>query len=557
MAKGSNRIRTVNVAITANISGLEKQLKKAQKSLRDASKNLKSIGEAFSKNVTVPIVAVGTALAAMTLNAAKAADDLNDLSSITGISTTQLQEMSYAGTILGTDLETMTSAQTKLTRSVFEATKGNKEAIKAFQELGIQIYDNNGNLKDANTIFWEVLDALGKIEDPILRDGLAMQLMGKSAQELNPLIKAGSEEIKKYMEQAERLGLVLGPDQVKQLADLNDAWDTLKLQFAAAGSAIAAQLAPYLLQLFQTLSSYIPKVVEFIQGLIDKFLALDPGTQKFILTLVGIVAAIGPLLLAGAALASAIAFIATPVGLVVAAIVGLIAIGTLLYLNWDTVCKWFKDLLANTWANIKLNIETDWNAIKWFFTTIWNGIKTVATTVFNAIKGFFEKWGPTILTVLGGPIGITAAFIIKNWETIKSASITIFEAVKSAIVSIWDGIVNGIKSAVNTITGIVNGVMSTIAGVINAAASIANIIPGVKVPEIKAPQIPKMAEGGILTAPQLVMAGEAGPEAIIPLDKLGDISSKPTIVQVILDGRVIQEYMDRGLGNSLAAFGGA
>ena len=146
MAKGSSRIRTVNVRISAEISGLEKQLKKAQKALSNASKSMKSIGETMSKNITAPVLAAGTALVGITLNATRAAEDLMDLSSVTGIGTTQLQEMSFAGTILGTDLDTMTTAQTKLTRAVFEATNGNKDAILAFQGLGVRIYDNNWKL---------------------------------------------------------------------------------------------------------------------------------------------------------------------------------------------------------------------------------------------------------------------------------------------------------------------------------------------------------------------------------------------------------------------------
>lgn len=599
---GSKRIRTVNVAITATISGLEKALKKAQKSLKNAGKEMTAIGQTLSKNVTAPIAAVGTALAAMTLKAAKSADDLADLSSVTGISTTQLQQMSYAGTILGTDLETMTGAQTKLTRSIYDAVNGNKEAIQSFQNLGVSIYDSEGKLKDANTIFWETLDALGKIEDPVLRDGAAMELMGKSAQELNPLIKAGSEEIQKLMKAAEDLGLVMGEDQVKQLANLNDSWDTLKLQFSAAGSAIAANLAPHIEDLLKKVSEYLPKIVDFITGLIDKFFALDPNMQKFILSLIGIVAAIGPVLVVAGTLATAFAALASPVGVVILVITALIALAALIVINWEPISEFF----VNLWNTITDGVVSAWTAIKEFFIGIWQSISDAATEIWDGIVVFFTETIPAkfqefktffvnlfldiinkvktfatdlfteakkagenlvngvISFVKGLPDGLWTWFIVAIAK-LTSFATDAYNKAKEVGQKIVDGIVGAVAALPGKVGEIISGVWSnvtdTISNIKNAlSGAVSSVTSGIKslvTPSSSTPVV-KNAEGGVFLRPTLLgnhLFGEAGPEAIVPLDKYTE-SSKPSVIQVILDGRVIQEYMDNGLGNSLAAFGG-
>ena len=62
------------------------------------------------------------------------------------------------------------------------------EKLKAFQELGVSITDASGQLRDRQEVFYEVIDALGRIENVTERDAVAMDIFGRSAQELNPLI---------------------------------------------------------------------------------------------------------------------------------------------------------------------------------------------------------------------------------------------------------------------------------------------------------------------------------------------------------------------------------
>ena len=66
-----------------------------------------------------------------------------------------------------------------------------KATADAYKALGISVTDAHGNLRDGETVYWQAIDALGKMQNETERDALAMQIFGKSARELNPLIEQG------------------------------------------------------------------------------------------------------------------------------------------------------------------------------------------------------------------------------------------------------------------------------------------------------------------------------------------------------------------------------
>ena len=150
------------------------------------------------------IAAIGTAALGaaagafkLAVDAGKMADDLLTLSNQTGISTKQLQEWEYAMRFIDVDMDVMTKSMAKLIKGMDNASKGGKDVTDAFSRLGVSFVDNEGKMRNHQEVFMELIDALGKVENETERDALAMRLFGKSAQELNPLIKAGSQELAK------------------------------------------------------------------------------------------------------------------------------------------------------------------------------------------------------------------------------------------------------------------------------------------------------------------------------------------------------------------------
>ena len=180
----------------------------------------------------------------ITLQAAADADELITQSMVTGLSTETLQQWKYAENLIDVSVGTMTGSMTKLTRAMYDAQAGNKATAETFQALGISITDSNGQLRDAESVFYEVIDALGGVESQTERDALAMEIMGRSAQDLNPLILQGSDALRELADEAKNAGYVLDESQIKKLGEVDDAYQRTQLQIDTTKKMLAVDFAP-------------------------------------------------------------------------------------------------------------------------------------------------------------------------------------------------------------------------------------------------------------------------------------------------------------------------
>lgn len=267
-------------------------------------------------NAILGIAAIATAFVKSSVDVAKFADDLNTLSSTTGIATDELQKLQYAADFVDVSVDTMTGSITKLTQSMSKARDGSKESEEAFKKLHIRITDGSGALRDANDVFYESIDKLGKIKNETERDALAMKLFGRSAKELNPLIEAGSQRLKELGVEAENLGLVLGEEDLANANQFNDALDRMKDVADGLKNSLGLVLLPILTALFEALSKIpvpvlktiviiasvvasILLIVKAIKSLTDTgktvtnfFKTFDFAANKTTLIIIGIVAAV-------------------------------------------------------------------------------------------------------------------------------------------------------------------------------------------------------------------------------------------------------------------------
>ncbi len=209
----------------------------------------------------------GTAVFAMSAKAGAAADDINTLSKQTGLSTDQIQKFQYASDLIDVPLETLTGSMSKLTKNMATAQKGTGDAAAAFEALGVKVTDNNGQLKNNQDVFNETIDALGKIENSTQRDAYAMAIFGKSAQDLNPLILGGAEDLKTLGDSAEEMGLILSQDALNNLNAFNDSLDTLKANAAKTGTMLSGTFAGAFTELTNIVGSSIPKIGTALVGL--------------------------------------------------------------------------------------------------------------------------------------------------------------------------------------------------------------------------------------------------------------------------------------------------
>lgn len=181
---------------------------------------------------------------------------------------------------------------------------------------------------------------------------------------------------------------------------------------------------------------------------------------------------------------------ANPIGLVIAGIAAAIAIGVVLYKNWDKIVSKCKEM----WATFSSKFPAIANAVKVPFTQI----KIVATTVWNVFKNL---------------IGFIKNVFTGQWSAA-------WQNVKNIFGSIWSGLVGLVKTPINAIIGLVN---SAIGALNKVSIKIPKWVPkwGGKSFGINIPKIPQLAQGGIATGPTLAMIGEGREdEAVLPLSKL-------------------------------------
>ena len=226
------------------------------KEAEDCGKKALSLGDIIKANLISDAIkaglsalvdgvkAVGSAMAESLSAGAEYADNILTLSTQTGISTENLQKYNAVAELVDVSTETMTKSMAKNIKSMTTASSGTGAMAEAYAKLGVKVTDADGKLRDSETVYWETIDALKNVTDETERDSIAMVLLGKSAQELNPLIAQGSEGIKALGDEAVKMGAVLSEDALNSLGALDDEMQRFSSISGATSNLMASAFAP-------------------------------------------------------------------------------------------------------------------------------------------------------------------------------------------------------------------------------------------------------------------------------------------------------------------------
>lgn len=254
---------------------LEAEIAKSENALKRFGNEAKAVSEKIKNELSSAVdklandvkktaaVTAGiiTALGGVTMSAANTADELNTLSKVTGLSTEKLQRFNYASALIDVSTDTLQGSLKKLVRNMQTASSGTGDAYEAFKALGVTITDSAGQLRNNEEVFYDVIDALGRVENVTQRDAYAMNIFGKSAQDLNPLIITGSDALKEYGDQAERMGLVFDQNTLDKLNEANDKIDVAKQQLEGVKMLVGSELV----ESFDSLFGGVDKLLKAVQ----------------------------------------------------------------------------------------------------------------------------------------------------------------------------------------------------------------------------------------------------------------------------------------------------
>ncbi len=219
------------------------------------------------------IVKAEKVLISMTKESAEYAKEIKTISSVTGQSAESLQEFDYAAEMIGVSSDRIRDSLKETTNKMQEAATGTGDAYEAYNKLGVKITDVDGQLRSAEDVFYDTIDALGDMKNKTERDALAMDLMSESAQELNPLIEIGSDGLKQYAQEAHSMGYVLDNEALTALTEVDDAYQRLQKSQEGAKNQLSAEFAPYLTEFYEKITKIIKDGGQALKdsGLVDSF----------------------------------------------------------------------------------------------------------------------------------------------------------------------------------------------------------------------------------------------------------------------------------------------
>lgn len=222
--------------------------------------------------------------------------------------------------------------------------------------------------------------------------------------------------------------------------------------------------------------------------------------------------------------------------------------------DWDKAWTGIKDIFKGIWDIIVSIAQTAWELIKKafeptirFFTDLWEGIKKIFSVVgnwfsnifkqawqgiqnaFSSAKTFFQNTWNSITNVFSGVATWFKNIFSQAWTNIKN----VFNPVGDFFGGLWDKIKNkfstlgtsignaissSVKSGINSVIKLIENTINSAIGIINGAIDVINLIPGVSIGKISKLSLPRLAKGGIAESATTAIIGEAGREAVLPLD---------------------------------------
>lgn len=424
-----------------------------------------------------------------------------------------------------------------------------KSGAQAMDELGLStgqtyaIFNDDGTLKDMPTVLENLNSAFSGLTDQEKLEA-ASNIFGKNQMsKWLTLIQTSPKDVNSLRDALDEAGGSAGKMSDALMSGTGGTIEQLKSTFDVLTVTVGELLAPAFQKLFESLINIMNTIMK-----------MDPATQQMVLTLVGIAAAVGPILIIIGKIATGVGalitlapkivsavgmvktgmaalnatMLANPIGVVIAAIAALVAAFVILF---KTNTK-FRNTVISVWNAVKgtvvavaAQIKAQFTALAAFLSKVWNGIKRTAVSIWNAIKN-------AIMT----PVRAIRTFVTSSWNAIRSLTSRA-----------WSGIKNAMLTPINAAKARIQGIINTIKGFfpLKIGRIFSNLqLPHIKVSGGKAPygiggkgKLPQfsvdwyakaMKEGMILNGPtifgmngsSLLAGGEAGSETIVGTSSL-------------------------------------
>lgn len=254
-----------NITFTGNASGLTTAANQAAKSIHgvaDASKNM-------SAQTVAAGMAIGqayTAMAGKVIHAAKdfmsefvtVGTEVRKLKSLLGGTAEEMSRFRFVAEEVGVSVDTLARGMRMLGSHLAK----NDDAA---QKLGVTYLDMNGKMKPSLDLLGEVADKMNALPNEIERNALGMQLFGRGFQEMLPMLRLGSEGMRFFAEEADKMGLVLSDKNLVAVREYTMSKRQLHAAVSGVAVSIGSMLIPKITALTVGLTQGVVSVVSFVK----------------------------------------------------------------------------------------------------------------------------------------------------------------------------------------------------------------------------------------------------------------------------------------------------
>ena len=209
------------------------------------------------------LIAFAGAMTAVVFSVSKLGDSIDKGSQRMNMSAEQYQKWAYAMELSGSSIEELREGYNQMSGQISQAVNGTEESQKAFQRLGVNLKDAQGNLRSTGDIFEDVVVSLQSMDNATERTALAYKLFGESTSKLNPLLNNNANFLKDVVRTQDALGSQMSGSLVSASAKFQDAITTMKQGWQGFKNVLGETFMPV-----------IQKVVVWVTVAIAKISAL-------------------------------------------------------------------------------------------------------------------------------------------------------------------------------------------------------------------------------------------------------------------------------------------
>lgn len=438
------------------------------------------------------------------------AGTLDSLGDVLGTNAADSAALAVAIQGVGGDVGAITGQMAKFTQGLRDQKGELGPTGQLLTDMGIAFEDANGKMLSSTDIIKGVADKVSQMPDGLEKSKLMMDLFGKSGKDMTDTLAAlTTEGFDKAKLKAQEFGLSMSDEAVGASVEMGKKMEDLKMRLQGIAVSIGSEVLPQLLPLIDEFMKFaltvLPPLMAALRPLMDELIkfakAIMPDVSAAMQEIAAVVREVAPVI----GEVFKVAFEAIKI-------------------VWDTVLKPTLGFLLAAVREIVEWFKINWPIITQIVQAFGADVKAVfdafnrdIAAVKSAIEQFKADWAATWTAIAG--------FFEAKWSEITSFFATLNEKFSGLGESIKNAFLAPLRSIGETLKGFVLAPLRALVGTIRDALQPVTSLPIVgDLAKQAIAGLPKFAEGGIVTKKTLAIIGEKGPEAVVPLKRMGSLA---------------------------------